>query len=249
MRVALALVALTGCSQIFGLSEPVHAAQTDAALVDALVDDVIEDVVVADAAVRLCDPTQADLVACFDFEGSVESDTSAAIVVSASNYTFVSGRVGSAVHVDATTTYTIGETTALDVAAVTTEAWIYVDALPAAGLRMGVWDTNGQYGMFIRDTGVIACTNGGLGVTSLTAVAANEWTHVACTTSTAGVNVYKNGLVSASGPGTTIPTVATDGSVVGGNSPTGERFTGTIDSLRVYNSARSDQQICKAAGC
>ncbi len=44
--------------------------------------------------------------------------------------------------------------------ALTLEMWVYPDAIPAAG-RAGLFDNDGQYGMFVYPGGTVHCTGNG----------------------------------------------------------------------------------------
>jgi len=246
---ALALVALTGCTQLFGLSDPGRrdAAASDAS--DGATLDMAQDATGDAPGPQACGNTDPALIGCFDFEDSVENVSPYILSVVASNYTFGTGRLGKAVHMDATTSFVIADNASLDQASVTVEMWIYVEALPATGARMGLWDTDGQYGVFLRDTGAFYCSNLA-GVASADGVITiNTWLHVGCTSDTTAVTQYANGIVTGTGAGGVLATAPATGSAIGGNAPSGDRFVGYIDSLRVYNYARSAAQICASAGC
>jgi hypothetical protein len=243
MRCAAVLVLFAGCRAVFGLEPPqlTDASTTDVPRVDASID--------APPPAKVC-AADNNLVACFDFEGSATDQAPSPNAVTVSNVSFsTEGVNGGAIVVDTATRMTIQESINLDVPSVTIEAWVYMTTAPPAVSRSGVFDVNGQYGMFIKDGFALACTTGTPfegGTITL-----NQWTHVACTASSGQSFAYVNGVQVAAAvySGSSLPTAPTDGGEIAGNNPDGnERFVGKLDVVRVYRVARSADQICKDAG-
>lgn len=197
-----------------------------------------------------CDPSDPDLAACYQFDvtenlGLDESHYgNHASVTDASTMAGVSGTA--LVH-GSTTIVRIADSPSLDVLAITVEAWIRPTALPAT--RFGVFDNDGQYGLFLIDTGQMRCSASGNALTSTPTIPIDTWTHVAFTYEGATLAIYLNGVrtdeVAATGE---ISTLGTNGSCLGANSPSGDEFIGAIDQVRVWGRARSEQEICEAAG-
>jgi hypothetical protein len=244
MRYAAALVAVTGCRAVFGLEPPDQQQATDAARADS-----VFDVPRSDAAPPgACSSATTDLVACFDFEGTAADLAPSANAVSAQNLTYAAGQRGQAAVLGASSRIAITDSVLLDIPAFTIEAWVYMTAYPS--VRSGVWDTDGQYAVFIDAAGNIACTTGGSQFATGT-VALDTWTHIACTAEADNAFIYINGVKKLSGLyNGAIPTAATNGAEVGGNAPDGSsRFIGKMDLLRVYRRALTQPEICADAGC
>jgi hypothetical protein len=242
MRAALALAVLTGCAQVFGLSDPERvvgdASQGDTP--DAEAADA------ADAApVIPCDATATQLVGCFDFEGSVvDGSASGTPVVQAINIGFLAGREGMALRGESGSMVTLAYTTAFDTPSYTIQAWINPSELPLTGLRAGVWDINARTGVFVMSDGSIMSRNMTTGAAT---IAPNVWTHVAVTDDQMTLRFYVNGTLTATFTSGLI-SPANAGAEIGGNAPSGDRFIGLIDSLRIYSVVRTAQQIADDAG-
>jgi hypothetical protein len=242
MRCAAVLVLLTGCRAVFGLEPPqlTDAPAPDGPRIDASVD--------APPLAKVC-AADNNLVACFDFEGTVIDQAPSPNAIAVSNISFSNDGVnGAAILVDLASRMTIQESINLDIPSVTLEAWVYMTAVPGALSRSGVFDVNAQYGMFIKDGLVLSCTagtpfEGG-------SVPLNKWTHIACTASAGQSFMYIDGVqVATAVYSGSLPTSSVDGGEIAGNNPNGnERFVGKLDVVRVYRVARSADQICKDAG-
>lgn len=80
-------------------------------------------------------------------------------------------------------------------------------------------------------------------------VPVNQFTHVACTYDGTTISLYINGaLVATASGGAALGAGNSNGVVIGGNSPNGDQLIGTIDQLRVWNTARTAAQVCVASG-
>jgi hypothetical protein len=193
-----------------------------------------------------CDAAnEPTLVGCWEFEGNTNDASGDGNNATAMNTMFGTGKVGMGLVMNATSVVTVLDSASLSPPAVSVEAFVNVPALPPGGARMGIFDNDGSYGMFIT-TGV-AC---GMSV-PLTGpqIPVNTWTHVACTYDGATVRVFIDGAQAASATGGTPLTAGnTNGGVIGGNSPSGDPLVGTIDQLRVWREARTPQQVCAASG-
>jgi len=240
------LALLAGCSQVFGLAAPTRA--SDAAVHDTAAD-TARDSGVTDTAVGLapCDPFLVGIVACFDFEGSVTDASSSMLPVTTQDVAFVAGEAGSAVALGSTSAIHIPENPALDVNEVSIETWVRLGQLPVSGARMGVVDNDSEYGMFVLAQGVLECniTNMTLAGATLTA---GVWTHVACVDDGMQLRQYVNGSLTASAASGAPTPNGTNGTSLGGNSPSGDPLIGDMDVVRIYDVARSAAQICSDAG-
>lgn len=248
MRLLVLVCLLAGCRQIFGLDDPQQLAR------DADIDDAggsASDGAVTDAGVPFATcSTASTLVACLDFNGSI-TDTAGNSLM-ASNVAFAAGQQDQAVALSTASKLTVTDSVRLDVAAVTMQAWVHPDTLPAPGLRAGIWDTDGQYGMFILSSGALLCTGGGTAnsLTTMATIPASMWSHVACTDDGSTLNAYIDGHVVGTMPTAALTTATMNGAEIGGNAPDMlDRFVGRIDLLRVYSVARTAAQICTDAHC
>lgn len=243
MRLVLLVCLLAGCQQLFGLDDPRPLASDDAST-------AADGTSIVDAGQFATCSMDATLVACFDFNGIPIDSVGNSLF--AANVSFATGQEGQAGLFSSASKLTVNDSARLDVAAVTTQAWLYPDALPATGTRAGIWDTDGQYGMFILAGGVLNCTGGGSASSLMTnaAISAGTWSHVACTNDGMTIRAYINGVLAGSLSTLPLMTSGTTGAEVGGNAPDMlDRFIGRIDLLRVYSVARSAAQVCADARC
>lgn len=191
------------------------------------------------------------LVACWEFENDLldgSGDGNTGTSTGASAVTFVAGQTGLAADLTATTHISVADSASLTPTSITIEGWIAPTMLPPSG-RMGIIDNDGQYGLFLQTTG-LSCTVS-VAVTVTVAITPGIFQHVACThDATTGVaRVYVAGIeVGTTAGGGALGGGNSNGSAIGGNSPTGDPLVGRIDQLRVWNVARTAQQICTAAG-
>ncbi len=184
------------------------------------------------------------LVACWQWEGSLVDASGDDLVVTTVNTTFAAGRTGMGLAMDATSDATVAETSVLSPTNITIELWLRPAQLPATG-RMGLLDNDGRYGLFLTSTGLQCVAGANVASTVLPAV--DAWTHVACTYDGTTGRLFVDGIevLTALGAGLLATGPATV--KIGGNSPSGDRFVGTLDQLRVFSVARTPTQICDAA--
>jgi uncharacterized protein len=237
------LVLLAGCR--FGSSVEVVS---DAPPVDAL--DGTPDMPVA----AFCDPRDPSLVACYAFEDTTEDTSGHALHATMTNVSFVTGKVGKAMQFGINSAADVADSTLLDVAAITVEAWVYPFVLPGNGARAGILDMNAQWGLFLHEpNGRVQCTMvGGPSMQVDAAVEPNKWTHVACTYASGVTTLYVRGtqLAQVAGGGV-LATGGTTGFSIGADNPpgSGSRITGLVDQLRIYSRARTAAEICADAQC
>jgi hypothetical protein len=248
MRLALALIVLAGCKQVFGLAEPDLRTSDAAPVSDG---SPVDAPLVIDALVLpACDPADVTLIACFDFEGQIADQSASQLVVSSSGISFDPGMRGQAMVGTESSVVTIQPGAALAVTAVTIEAWIHPVQLPAT--RFGVWDTDQHFGVFVYADGRLAGATGG-GASGFVyspagAISTNRWTHVALTIATGTARLFIDGALVVDAGVNSLATSGDQPSSIGGNAPSGDRFVGLIDQLRLYNVRRTPAEICAAAG-
>jgi hypothetical protein len=258
----------TACGQVNARPDaalPHDAASQDTASRDAPLDAPAMPYCAADTA----------LVGCYEFEPALPSTK---LVDSASAHndgtisgaTHVVGHDGAALRFNLDTTRVIiPESPSLDVTSVTVELWVRTDADVAPGERATLLNNNLEYGAVLISGNLLQCQfvlpppPGELDPIFFffdTAVAIDDglWTHIACTYDrTTGVGRgFINGTQRATDTAVTpgsLNTTAIDGSVIGADSPCGSvpcasAFEGEIDSLRIWNRARTPAEICADSG-
>jgi hypothetical protein len=200
----------------------------------------------ADAAPPFCDPSDATLIACYQFEGTVADGSPNHLDPNVTkNVTYGSGKVGMALVVSSTTEVDIPESSKFGVTAVTIEAWINPSQIPANGLRGGILDCDGRYGFFLYSDANVRCTAGG--TVAAGPIQPNRWTHVACTADGANLSVYVDGALAQSAPASQLPPLGSQtGITLGGNNPPngGDPLDGSLDQVRLYSVARTAREIC-----
>jgi len=196
-----------------------------------------------------CDPSDATLAGCWQFEGngidgSGSNPTNTAAIGTGS---FTAAKVGIGLLLTATSVISVGDRASLEPANLTVEAWIRPTSLPTGGARMGLVDSDGAYGIFLNNGGILCSMS--IAVQTAFAFPLDTWTHVACTTDGATVRVYLNGAQVNMATGAAPLGIGNgNGVVLAGNSPSGDALIGTIDQMRIWNVARTAGQICVAAG-
>jgi hypothetical protein len=158
------------------------------------------------------------------------------------NVTYAAGKHGDAIVVGAASAVRFPPAMTWNGASITIEAWVR----PAqAGIEMVVLDVDQRYAMRIRDNGELRC-QGASGAVDGGSVPAGVFTHVACVFVNGNVGVYTAGVlrdVEGASMGSALGT----GTAIGSDAPSGTAFSGAIDSLRIFNVARSSPDIAADA--
>lgn len=192
-----------------------------------------------------CDPSDTSIVACYQFEGNANDASANMLNATTSNVGYAFGRVGMGMLFGSMSTAEVADSTALDIAAVTMEAWIYPTQLPTTGLRSGIMDMNGQYGFFLHENGQLRCS-ANVTITVDAKVPVNQWTHVACSYDGTTATIYVNGVAATpTGTGGPLSTASTSGLSLAADNPagSGSRLIGMIDELRLSSRARTANEI------
>lgn len=188
---------------------------------------------------------------CLAFEGSVTDESEGRLTVSARHVSFVSGPTGMAAQMGSDSALIINGAGGLAGGAVTLEAWVQPERLPAAGQRAGLVDRDGHYGLFLLPGGDIGCSKNGTMVTAPAGIRVGTWASVACTANGSEIAVWVNGVRRGSGPSEGGVGGAQGAPVaLGSNSPSGDNFVGLIDNVRIWTRVRTQPEICQTAlGC
>jgi hypothetical protein len=241
------MAVVAGCGFSHGTAGPGDATGVDAADAPAI------DMQIDTSVGPYCDPADSHLVACYEFQGNTLDASGHNLNATMTNVAFVPGKVGLAMQFDTTSAADVAESPLFDVAAVTIEAWIYPTAIPDIGLRAGILDNDPQYGVFLHENGRLQCTISGVVAQQIDAqIAANTWTHVACTYDGSTMTIYINGVMRFQGGGAgTINTGGTSGVSIAADNPpgSGSQLVGLIDEVRVLDRARTATEICFDAQC
>ncbi|MQP25286.1 T9SS type A sorting domain-containing protein [Flavobacterium sp. LMO8] len=135
--------------------------------------------------------------------------------------------------------------------ALTLEAWINPSALN--GWNNIITDYDGAYHKFllrVRNNNNIQFWLNGTVLNSSFTVPLNTWTHIAAVYDGTNMFVYANGVLVGSQAATvSLPATANQvniGSRIGSNT---ENFTGNIEDVRVWSSARTPEQINGSMNC
>lgn len=193
-----------------------------------------------------CDPSEATLIACFEFDGAIVDGSAHAQTTQVTGApSFVPGVSDRSVSLTLSTTIHVPQGPAWSFTSLTTEMWFRPSALPQGGGRAGLIDKDGSFGLFVQPNGDVACTMSG-GVEANGAAVPGRWTHVACTHVSGRVTLYIDGREISSAKANAL-TAGTAVTAIGGNSPSGDPFVGEIDRLRVFARARTPAEITAAA--
>jgi hypothetical protein len=203
-----------------------------------------------DAAVEAKAPSvtclESDLVLCLRFDGNTTDESPAPIAPAlVTGIDFVPGREDRGALFSATSAlrYAPNEAFELPPASATIEAWIKREATGADAV---VFDADERFSLTISAAGNVLCKSSGGAVTGTSVVPVGEWVHVACVLAGTTMTAYLGGIADGSGIGA-IGSSPDAGAAVGGNSPSGEPFSGVIDSFRLFRIARSAAQIAADA--
>lgn len=254
MRVCTALVGLFAAACSFTGGGNAGDGDADAA-VDA---DRAADAAPDAAPLGLCDPGVANLGACWEFENNFDDATgngNDGTGVSSPN--FAAGFEGDALDLDGQDeAVTVEESAFLDSSAITVEARIFARSLPSNGNEHVVFDNQSQYAMAIFDNGgEFRCSANGSGNidSGPGVIDVDTWYHVACVVNDQRISLFVDGdEIGCADRTNPAVTTGNDGSAIGADQgaggPQGGFFDGLIDNLRVFETTRTPEQICAAAG-
>jgi O-glycosyl hydrolase len=167
------------------------------------------------------------------------------------NYSFVTGRMGSAVQMDGPGSVWVGRSAPLDIVGqITLSAWIKPASLNGTqmivGQAYGLWPN--QIGNYMRISGgkyEVGYYNGGYYAAraAIPAGDLNTWVHLVGTYDGKTWRLYRNGTSIASMDSGIGAKVAPNAWRIGSSDEPGEYFSGAIDSVRLYGQALSAAEV------
>ncbi len=212
------------------------------------VEGLLADLAAPDLTASLC--AQPDLAACYRFEKTApgKDDSGKGNDLTVAAVAAIAGVEGDAANLDAISRLKAPDSPSLSLAsAVTIEAWVKPTTIPVVG-RMGILDKQNAYGLFLYPGDQLYCGVGSASLQGTAHLAVGSWRHVACRHDGTTLQLFVDG-VSVKSAQTPFAASTADALVVGGDSPSeGDRWVGALDSLRIWSVARTDQQLCTAAG-
>ncbi len=131
----------------------------------------------------------------------------------------------------------------------TIELQVALAQLPDEDLvRTGLLHNQGQYGLFVLDSGALECRVGGTHLSGA-ALPIDVWTHVACTVTADAMRLYVDGELVAEGEGATLKTESEAPIAVANSSPDWVEATlGALDRVHVWSDALTQAELCALAG-
>lgn len=161
------------------------------------------------------------------------------------------GKFGGAIQFNGSTSWiTVPDNDKLDLTnGMTLEAWVKPSATMSSWRSIMVKERTGalSYGLYANtDTNLpagFAYTSGEVNTRGGTQVPAGTWTHLAATYDGANLRLYVNGQQVSSRALTGSLVAGTGVLRIGGDSMWGERFSGLIDEVRIYDRALSATEI------
>lgn len=204
-----------------------------------------------DSATRLGPACPGDprLLACFDFEQQTLDQTGRGNDAVATNTTFTPGIESSlGLHMDASSRTDL-TTPNLGSSQFSIDVWIYPDG-EGNGAARDLFDHDMHWAIELAADGSLLCWSGGNPYATTGAVQSDRWTHVACTFDGLAMRGYIDGALElqAAAP---MYAINSGAAAVGGdapNPPGGLPWLGTLDRLRIWNTALSSAELQAAAG-
>jgi hypothetical protein len=166
--------------------------------------------------------------------------------------------VGAALHFDGTDDYVnVPDANVLDLgASLTLEAWVKPASFSAYNMvidkRLNT-DAAANYGLTLNNGKPMfyfwTNTSDLHFHTATNAISLNTWSHIAATYDGAMVKIFVNGTQVYAQAETSIPTATNQSLNIGRNPATAQYFSGEIDEVRIWNTARTCDQISQLYNC
>jgi hypothetical protein len=201
---------------------------------------------------EFCDAADPHLVACYELDGTTHDGSKHHLDATMTDVAFAPGKAGEALQLGAASAVDVTDSAALDVHALTIEAWIRPAQLPRTGRMAYVVDVDRQYALLLRAQGGLSCALPGVAsTTALDRMTAGQWHHVACTYDGTTIALYLDGeRVRTAKGGRALSTAGTTGMTLGARNPagSGSPLIGLLDQVRLFDLPRTAAQICADAG-
>jgi hypothetical protein len=199
-----------------------------------------------------CDPNDnPGLVGCYMFNGSADDLSGLDHHPQFDNQAYANGIDGQAFVFTDATVMVVPENEDFDAGELTVEMWIRPDVIGVADVNLLDNDSQYELELTAAETVRARCSVSGANstLTGTTVIAADEFTHVALTYNGASLLLYVGGVEDASvaAPGA-LDEAGIMGTFVGLDHALNEQFNGRIDNFRVFDVARTPEQICVSAG-
>ena len=199
------------------------------------------------------------MVAAYGFEegsGSQVTDASGhGNTGSLSGTTWVSnGRVGQALSFGSGSMITVNDSASLDsTSGLTLEAWVYPTAAGSSWENL-IIKPNGDPGSTSpcyvlqgatppNQVPSFFISSASSNLVAASALPLNTWSYVAATYDGTTIRLYVNSLMVGSEPQSGAISTSTDALTIGGNTYSGQNWTGLIDEIRIYNRALTSNEI------
>jgi hypothetical protein len=160
------------------------------------------------------------------------------------------GKFGNALQFNGTTDYVdAGNGASLNITgAITIEAWVKTNTIPASGHWPALLDKNINYQLVITPTTgkpYLQWNNSGSGynVVSNTALSIGVWAHIAVVVINGSQTLYFNGVKSGSASNPALLDTSTQHLLIGKNNGSNDFFNGSIDEVKIWNRALSPNEI------
>ncbi len=188
-------------------------------------------------------PGDSSLLLCLRFEGALVDESAPAATVTGSNLGYQSGTDSQAIRLASSSLLRAAAGWGSFASAFTLEVWIRPDRLPSSGDRMGLFDAEGRFGLFLLPGGGVSCSSPGGEAIAAGVVSAGRWSAVACTASGSTLTLWIDGQAEDQAYFDGLSSGSPAALAIGGNLPSGDPFEGMIDNVRVWSVARNAQQI------
>ncbi|HEX3764824.1 MAG TPA: LamG domain-containing protein [Kofleriaceae bacterium] len=212
----------------------------------------------SDGPLAYCDPGQPGLIGCYQFEGNARNAPGLPgpdIIVNAAVGFPADDEVGDAADFDGISSAFLPPDPSLELTAFTIETWAKPIFLVATGSTLV--NHIGQYGLMLDGNGTPICsyhtTQGSSSLVTAPGInpLALHWNHLACTYDQKTLVLYVNGVAVAHTDSTAVVVTGLNlDTRIGGDVPDdqGDVYNGRLDELRIFDRARSAQQIYDDAG-
>ena len=192
-------------------------------------------------------PSDSSLLVCLRLEGNLTDESSPAATLASSNISYETGVDAQAVRLGTSSLLRVNSGSGTITTSITLEAWLRVDRMPTSSQRAALFDEEGRIGVFLHPGGTVTCAVLGNTATATNALTTGQWSSVACTVQGASLTLWINGVQRGQTTTSAIPNDPTTTLGIGGNLPSGDPFEGLMDNIRIWNRARTAQEICDHA--